>query len=44
MPIVIEGGVYFPLLAGAAHGGRCLLRLLAFPGTNARVNGEIENE
>ena len=42
--VVTEGGVYLLLLAGAAHGGRCLLRLLTFPGTNARVYGEIENE
>eukprot|EP00578_Thalassiosira_sp_NH16_P015788 CAMPEP_0181109948 /NCGR_PEP_ID=MMETSP1071-20121207/18453_1 /TAXON_ID=35127 /ORGANISM="Thalassiosira sp., Strain NH16" /LENGTH=297 /DNA_ID=CAMNT_0023193687 /DNA_START=130 /DNA_END=1020 /DNA_ORIENTATION=+ len=42
--IVTEAGVYLLLLTGAAHGGRCLLRLLAFPGTNVRVYGEIENE
>ena len=37
------GGVYFLLLAGAAHEERCLLRLLAFAGTNARVYGDIKN-
>jgi len=42
--MVTEWGVYFLLLSGAAYGGRCLLRLLAFPGTNVRVYGEIENE
>ena len=29
---------------GIIFGGRCLLRLLAFPGTNVRVYGEIEKE
>ena len=39
-----RGWVYFLLLAGAAHEGRCLLRLLAFPGSNARVYGDIKNK
>jgi hypothetical protein len=36
--------VYLLLLSCLIFGGRALLRLLAFPGTNVRVYGEIENE
>ncbi|KAL7543574.1 hypothetical protein ACHAWF_007425, partial [Thalassiosira exigua] len=39
-----EAGVYLLLVAGIVYGGRCLLRLLAFPGTNVRVYGEVESE
>ncbi|KAL3812117.1 hypothetical protein ACHAXA_009376 [Cyclostephanos tholiformis] len=42
--LITEIGVYVLFLVVIAHGGRCLLRLLAFPGTNVRVYGEIENE
>ncbi|KAL7533203.1 hypothetical protein ACHAXR_005101, partial [Thalassiosira sp. AJA248-18] len=42
--LISEMGVYTFLFVGLVYGGRCLLRLLAFPGTNVRVYGEIENE
>jgi len=42
--IVTEFGVYALLLSTGIYAGRCLLRLLAFPGTNVRVYGEVENE
>mmetsp|Transcript_31302 Transcript_31302/g.46772 ORF Transcript_31302/g.46772 Transcript_31302/m.46772 type:complete len:1158 (-) Transcript_31302:1341-4814(-) len=42
--VVSELGVYVLFLTCLVYGGRCLLRLLAFPGTNVRVYGEIELE
>ena len=42
--VVTEFGVYALLLSTGIYAGRCLLRLLAFPGTNVRVYGEVENE
>mmetsp|Transcript_11682 Transcript_11682/g.25596 ORF Transcript_11682/g.25596 Transcript_11682/m.25596 type:complete len:1292 (-) Transcript_11682:60-3935(-) len=42
--LLSEPGVYLFVLASLAYGGKCLLRLLAFPGTNVKVYGEIENE
>ena len=42
--IITEMGVYTLILTGIIYGGRCLLRLLAFPGTNVKVYGEIEME
>ena len=42
--IVTEFGVYALVLSTGIYAGRCLLRLLAFPGTNVRVYGEVENE
>ena len=42
--IITEVGVYIFLLTSIIYGGRCLLRLLAFPGTNIKVYGEIECE
>eukprot|EP00986_Skeletonema_menzelii_P011764 scaffold6170_cov136-Skeletonema_menzelii.AAC.9 len=42
--VVSELGVYALFLTCLVYGGRCLLRLLAFPGTNVRVYGEIELE
>ncbi|KAL9187363.1 hypothetical protein ACHAXT_001466 [Thalassiosira profunda] len=42
--LITEGGVYLLILTSIVYGGRCLLRLLAFPGTNVRVYGEIETE
>lgn len=42
--IITEIGCYIFLLTSFVYGGRCLLRLLAFPGTNVKVYGEIENE
>ena len=42
--VISELGVYALLLTCLVYGGRCLLRLLAFPGTNVRVYGEIELE
>lgn len=42
--LISEWGVYLLLMSCIIFGGRCLLRLLAFPGTNVRVYGEIEKE
>lgn len=42
--IISEKGVYLFLLVSLIYGGRCLLRLLAFPGTNFKVYGEVELE
>jgi len=42
--IITETGVYLFILTSIIYGGRCILRLLAFPGTNVKVYGEIENE
>ena len=42
--VISELGVYLLFLTYLVYGGRCLLRLLAFPGTNVRVYGEIELE
>lgn len=42
--LVTEFGVYAFLVSTGVYVGRCVLRLLAFPGTNVRVYGEVENE
>ncbi|KAL7489548.1 hypothetical protein ACHAW6_015648 [Cyclotella cf. meneghiniana] len=42
--ILTEMGVYIFLLLSIFYIGRCILRLLAFPGTNVKVYGEIELE
>jgi len=42
--VITEMGVYLFILTSIIYGGRCILRLLAFPGTNVKVYGEIENE
>ncbi len=42
--LISELGVYLLFISCIIFGGRCLLRLLAFPGTNVRVYGEIEKE
>ena len=42
--VITETGVYLFILTSIIYGGRCILRLLAFPGTNVKVYGEIENE
>jgi len=42
--LVTEVGIYLGILTVIIHGGRCLLRLLAFPGTNVKVYGEMEME
>eukprot|EP00956_Cyclotella_meneghiniana_P036175 scaffold122543_cov66-Cyclotella_meneghiniana.AAC.1 len=42
--LLTEFGVYTLLLTSVVYIGRCVLRLLAFPGTNVRVYGEIEVE
>jgi hypothetical protein len=42
--ILTETGVYTLLIINIVYIGRCVLRLLAFPGTNFKVYGEIELE
>ncbi|KAL7469222.1 hypothetical protein ACHAXS_009481 [Conticribra weissflogii] len=42
--LVTEIGIYLGIVTVIVHGGRCLLRLLAFPGTNVKVYGEMEME
>ncbi|KAL7508514.1 hypothetical protein ACHAXN_005842 [Cyclotella atomus] len=42
--LLTETGVYTLLLVTILYIGRCILRLLAFPGTNIKVYGEIELE
>ena len=42
--LLTEAGVYAFILVNIIYIGRCVLRLLAFPGTNIKVYGEIELE
>ncbi|KAL3779823.1 hypothetical protein ACHAW5_002008 [Stephanodiscus triporus] len=42
--MMTEMGVCLVIFAMIVHAGRCLLRLLAFPGSNVRVYGEVERE
>ena len=42
--LLTEPGVYTFILLNIIYIGRCILRLLAFPGTNVKVYGEIEIE
>eukprot|EP00804_Cyclotella_cryptica_P024408 CCRYP_015867-RA/>CCRYP_015867-RA protein AED:0.16 eAED:0.18 QI:0/0/0.2/1/0.5/0.2/5/343/1127 len=42
--LITEMGVYTFLILSIFYIGRCILRLLAFPGTNVKVYGEIELE
>ena len=42
--IITECGVYILIVTTIIYIGKCILRLLAFPGTNYKVYGEIEVE